>query len=105
MTVLRHIKKKKVKTISDSYIKQIMVLKSMADVEPDTKTPRMYQINEIAENSGLTDEREIQRYLFILEGQKLVTPYPEGDFTSKTWHITIQGLKTIRSMTRPKAAA
>jgi len=104
MTAERKSNRKKVKTISDSYIKQIMVLKSMADIEPDTKHPKMLQINEIAELSGLTDEREIQRYLFILEGQKLVTPYPVGDFTSKTWHITIHGLKAIRGMTRPKAA-
>jgi hypothetical protein len=48
--------------------------------------------------SGLADEKETQRFLFILEGQKLVTPFPEGDFTSKIWQITNQGMQTLKQI-------
>ena len=58
-----------------------------------------YHINEISELSGVNDEKEVQRYLFILEGQKLVAPYPAGDFTSRTWHITKRGMKAMKTIT------
>lgn len=58
--------------------------------------PKRLQISEIAELSGLRDEKETQRYLFILEGQKLVSPFPDGDFTSKVWQITNQGVQTLK---------
>lgn len=98
--------------LSDSHSHQINVLKTLsgsslirrseaaiiavrgAVAEP----PRHFDINEIAEMSGLKDEKEVQRYLFILEGQKLVAPFPEGDFTSKTWHITKNGVKALKTI-------
>ena len=48
--------------------------------------------------SGIRDEKETQRFLFILEGQKLVSPFPEGDFTSKIWQITSHGVQTLRQI-------
>lgn len=54
------------------------------------------EIAEIAEVSGLNDEKEAQRYLYILEGHKLVSPFPPGDFTSKCWQITDEGIKTFK---------
>lgn len=93
-----------VRNLSDNHIKQISILQALSK-EPATTTanPRQYHFNEIARHSGLSDEKELQRCLFILEGQKLVEPYPAGDFTSKTWHITRRGLKAIKSIseTRP----
>ncbi len=56
------------------------------------------QIEEISEVTRLGDEKEVQRILFILEGQKLVAPYPEGDFTSRIWHITPQGKSALRNI-------
>ncbi len=83
------------KNISESYLNQITVLRTLSKDTPPTN-PRLFQLNEIAELSGLRDEREVQRYLFILEGQKLVAPHPEGDFTSKTWQITRDGIRALR---------
>jgi len=93
--------------IPDSYINQISILRVLAQETSADEQQRQFQIHEIAELSGLVDERETQRCLFILEGQKLVSPYPPGDFTSKSWHITKHGTKTYRSIARsltPKAA-
>jgi hypothetical protein len=57
-------------------------------------------INELVTKSGVKDEREVLRYLFILEGQKLVSPFPEGDFTSRTWMITQDGIEAVRNLER-----
>lgn len=70
----------------------IAVLKSMADGSAQSK---YLLINEIIERSGL-DERDVQRSLYILEGQKLVCPLPEGDFTSKHWQLTTDGTKILK---------
>ena len=89
---------KPAKVISPSHLNQILVLKCMNLKEPGTAELRTFQIDEIAESSGLKDEKETQRYLFILEGQKLVTPQPEGDFTSKNWVITRNGVKALKTI-------
>jgi len=87
----------KKKRLSPSSVSQIQILNALAPVSAGAPTePRRLDINEIAERSGLRDEKETQRFLFILEGQKLVTPFPEGDFTSKIWQITNQGVQTLR---------
>ncbi|MBN8550581.1 MAG: hypothetical protein J0M12_14795 [Deltaproteobacteria bacterium] len=89
------------KNVSESYLNQITVLKTLSR-EPVAaiNNPRPYQLAEIAELSGLRDEREVQRYLFILEGQKLVSPHPAGDFTSKTWQITRDGMRALKVIQR-----
>ncbi|MEY4700161.1 MAG: hypothetical protein RL326_348 [Pseudomonadota bacterium] len=87
----------KKKRLSPSSVSQIQILNALAPVSAGAVAePRRLDINEIAERSGLRDEKETQRFLFILEGQKLVTPFPEGDFTSKIWQITNQGVQTLR---------
>lgn len=86
------------RSLSDNHIKQISILQALSKERPTMTSPRQYHFNEIARHSGLNDEKELQRCLFILEGQKLVEPYPAGDFTSKTWHITRRGLKAIKSI-------
>lgn len=89
----------KKKRLSPSSVSQIQILSALAPAEkPAAVEPRRLQINEIAEISGLHDEKETQRFLFILEGQKLVTPFPEGDFTSKIWQITTHGVQTLRQI-------
>ena len=87
------------KKLTDSHMKQIYVLRAMskdAVLDGSKKKSKQYKIEEINVNSGLNDEKETQRYLFILEGEKLVSPFPEGDFTSKTWYITQRGLEAVK---------
>jgi hypothetical protein len=87
----------KKKRLSPSSVSQIQILHALAS-STDAPEPRRLEITEIAQRSGLVDEKETQRFLFILEGQKLVTPFPEGDFTSKIWQITSQGVQTLRQI-------
>jgi hypothetical protein len=87
----------KKKRLSPSSIIQIQILHALAN-SADTSEPRRLEITEIAQRSGVGDEKETQRFLFILEGQKLVTPFPERDFTSKIWQITSQGVQTLRQI-------
>lgn len=89
------------KNLSEAYINQINVLKTFT---PDQRSQGQLEIDEIAERSGLEDEKEVLRYLYILEGQKLVTPQPVGDFTSKTWTITIDGIKVLKTISSAVAA-
>lgn len=91
---------KRVKVLSDSYVQQINILKVLSSEQATTPAGAQYHINEIAAQSGVADEREIQRCLYILEGQKLVTPLPPGDFTSKTWQITKDGLRALSTIAR-----
>ncbi len=84
--------------VDDYIINQITVLRALSQNKATTKEPKMFEMEEIIQATGMNDEREIQRYLFILEGQKLVTPLPEGDLTSKNWQITSHGLKTLKSI-------
>ena len=84
------------KNIADSHVHQINVLKALSSNGIEVGDSKQLQINEISVKSGLKDEKETQRYLFILEGQKLVTPLPEGDFTSRTWQITKHGMKAMK---------
>lgn len=99
------------RNMSDSYVNQLHVLRAMAkdtgakdsSVKEISTHPKPFQITEIAHNSGVKDEKETQRYLFILEGQKLVSPYPAGDFTSRTWSITKHGMKAIKMIQQTAA--
>lgn len=90
--------------IPENYRSQIVILKAMSDGEAPSPSTRHLQIEQIAQRSGMKDEKEIQRYLYIMEGQKLVSPFPEGDFTSKTWYITSHGIKTLRMIARSSQA-
>lgn len=86
------------KSVSEAFAHQISVLKALSKHTIVSSEPRQLQIDEIAALSGVKDEKEIQRYLFILEGQKLVAPFPAGDFTSKTWHITRDGMRAVKKV-------
>lgn len=84
------------RTLSEAHVRQIEVLKVLCERGHGTK--RQVEITEIADLCGVRDEKEVQRHLLILEGQKLVTPFPEGDFTSTRWQITRHGVKTMRTI-------
>lgn len=88
---------------ADAHVHQINVLKVMSSGAVECGEARQFQLNEISSRCGLKDEKETQRYLFILEGQKLVTPLPEGDFTSRTWQITNTGLKAMKMIQKETA--
>lgn len=85
------------KRLSESHLNQLNVLKVLS-TDMQEEAPRHYHLHEIADLSGLKDEKETQRYLFILEGQKLVAPCPKGDFTSRVWHITNEGLWAMKNI-------
>ncbi|RMG43391.1 MAG: hypothetical protein D6719_03860 [Candidatus Dadabacteria bacterium] len=88
------------KGLNETHLNQIAVLRSLSRSWRGADEPTPIDITEIAQESGVNDEKEIQRYLFILEGQKLVAPQPAGDFTSKTWHITRTGMKALKTIAR-----
>lgn len=88
------------RTLSESHMQQIQVLRVLSKTQPAAGHPRQYEIAEIAELTGLQDEKEVQRHLLILEGQKLVAPHPEGDFTSTRWHITKEGARCVKTISR-----
>jgi hypothetical protein len=90
------------KKLPEAYLNQINILKALNN-KPSSEA-RPIQIDEIATASGLKDERETQRFLYILEGLKLVAPHPAGDFTSRHWVITPEGIKALRSLPSAKAA-
>lgn len=93
-------RKKAPRVLNETYLNQINVLHVLSQDSRNQMDARKYQIQEIADMSGLRDEKETQRYLFILEGQKLVSPFPAGDFTSKTWQITGDGLRAVRAISK-----
>ena len=87
--------------LNPNYINQLRILQVMS--RSSSTTPRQFQIKEVAEMSGLRDEKEVQRYLYILEGYKYVTPLPPGDFTSKVWQITTDGTDALKSVAQSAA--
>jgi hypothetical protein len=104
------------KKINDSMRIQVQILEKMASItstftSPITKTNNPVSefvafaqqpygspvdVEHIAKHLALNDNKDLQRYLFILEGQKLVTPVPPGDLTSRFWAITEQGAIALR---------
>lgn len=90
-------KKPRLSSLSDAHKNQISVLRAMAGEGDDPSVcSKLFHVNDIASGSGINDPKETQRYLFILEGQKLVVPNPEGDFTSSYWRVTKQGLQFMK---------
>ena len=55
-------------------------------------------ITEIAYNTGIKDKEEVLRALYTLQGRSLVSPFPDGDFTSNHWMITNGGVKALELM-------
>jgi hypothetical protein len=89
------------RTLTDAHKRQIEILQVMAEHISSQGMHRQFEISELCNISTIKDEKEMTRYLLILEGQKLVSPYPEGNFTSSRWILTKEGSKAIRMFTRP----
>jgi len=86
------------RTLTDAHRKQIEILQIMADHISQSQ-PKHFEINELSDLTTFKDEKEVLRYLLILEGQKLVSPHPHGDFTSSQWLITKEGARAVRTFT------
>ena len=84
-------------TGSNNVKSQVNVLQKMSEGIRSASEARQFHIDELVELVG-SDEKEVQRSLYILEGHKYVSPLPAGDFTSKTWHITDFGITAIKSI-------
>jgi hypothetical protein len=89
------------RTLTDAHKRQIEILQVMAEHISVQGQSRQFEISELCTISTIKDEKEMTRFLLILEGQKLVSPYPEGNFTSSRWILTKEGSKAIRMFTRP----
>ncbi len=56
------------------------------------------EITEISQATGIRDNEEVQRALYLLEGKNLVQPEPAGDLTSNSWKITDVGMKALGAL-------
>jgi hypothetical protein len=75
---------------------QLSVLNYMSK-NSNRDSSKYFPIQEIAEGVG-SDEKDIQRSLFVLEGHKLVCPMPPGDFTSRMWCMTEAGMSAMKNL-------
>jgi hypothetical protein len=83
--------------INESVLSQLQILRALVNISGDSEgTTKHIDIDEISRSSRLSDSKETQRYLFILEGQKFVAPFPEGDLTSRRWCITASGRQAVK---------
>ncbi len=83
------------------YKRQFELLEYMykdAEKQGLAPTEANYTVKIMAEGSKLKNEDEILRFLYIMEGQKLVSPYPHGDFTSDFWCLTAYGEDIARKL-------
>ena len=62
-----------------------------------------FSVQEIAKGSLIENKDETLRSLYILEGQKLVTPFPPGDFTSNNWCLTEIGANIANQIVKKAA--
>ena len=88
--------------ISDSEVRVLKTLSSRKPSCPVTASnpeplfsKALLEVGEISFASGLRDNDEVLRALYTLEGKNLVSPHPEGDFTSDVWQITDGGLQAL----------
>jgi hypothetical protein len=72
-------------------ILEVLAIKASSSPEKKPEPRYSAEILEIAKEVGLKDLNEVQRYLYILEGQQMVSPIPHGDLTSDVWCITSRG--------------
>ena len=86
------------KKVPESFLHQLSILRALVKGQA-TGQPSI-DIDAIASLSTIKDDKETLRYLYILEGQKLVTPVPPGDFTSRNWQITPEGVRALKTAER-----
>ena len=58
------------------------------------------EVSELSQDTGIRDNDEILRALYTLEGKRMVSPEPDGDFTSNQWQITDTGRKALQFVCR-----
>ncbi len=63
-----------------------------------SKGKRLFRLSEVGAISGINDQRELTRYLYRLEGHKLVSADPPGNFTSENWYVTDEGHTLVAKM-------
>ena len=63
--------------------------------EGRSESPAIAEVTDLSTNTGIRDKDEILRALYTLEGKRFVSPFPAGDLTSQTWHITDHGVKAL----------
>jgi predicted transcriptional regulator len=86
----------------ERYNTQVSVLQFMVEQSPREEV-KQFRITDIASQLN-KDEKDIQRSLYVLEGHKLVTPMPPGDFTSTSWCVTESGLSAVKSLNSANAS-
>ena len=96
-------KEKEVKDINQLKT-QFKILTKLYDIATESQVMHV-ELSRIMDCTGIQDEKELMRALFILEGHKLVNPNPAGDFTSRYWGITMEGIKLIKNSTGTRLAA
>ena len=57
--------------------------------------PNPSHITEISSSTGIRNNDEVRRALYILEGKTLVQPEPAGDLTSNVWKVTTLGARAV----------
>lgn len=73
---------------------EVFVVRSLADKKEKTGL-NLTELQEITSYCGNRDQDEVLRALYTLEGKGLVSPDPEGDFTSNNWKMTEAGFGTL----------
>lgn len=73
---------------------EVEVARCLADKKARTGT-NITELIEITHFCSIRDQDEILRALYTLEGKGLVSPDPEGDFTSTKWKMTEVGFGTL----------
>jgi len=74
---------------------EVGVLRCLAEKKTRPNTTDLTELSEIGAATGLRDQDEVLRALYTLEGKGLVSPDPEGDFTSSKWKMTETGMGTL----------
>lgn len=76
-------------------ILEVLAARTSISKETKTEPQSAIDIKEIAKEVGLKEINEVQRYLYIMEGQQLASPVPQGDLTSDVWCITARGYTAL----------
>lgn len=77
---------------------EMSVLRSLRMITSVAVGERTSEISELVAHTGIKSSDEVLRALYTLEGKHLVTPEPEGDFTSNLWRITERGVQALDLM-------
>lgn len=84
-------------SLPDAEYKTFKLLVSLSTYAK-SKDRRLFKLNEVGAISGISDQRELIRYLYRLEGHKLVSADPPGNFTSENWFVTEDGHALVVKM-------